>query len=115
MFDVAYEVLTNPQKKKRYDSREPFDDSIPSADDVKSDADFYKVFAPVFERNAKWSAVAPVPKLGDENTHIKEVEKFYNFWCPCPSSLHPLPIRFSPLTFFVIVTRGLTLVIVFVI
>jgi len=74
----AYETLTDPEKRKKYDSTLPFDDSIP--DDKVEESEFFKVFGPAFRRNALWSNKRPVPDLGDENTDIKKVYKFYEFW-----------------------------------
>lgn len=76
----GYEVLTNPKTRRAYDSQEPFDDSYPDGSELKTDADFYTVFGPVFERNSKWSVDKVVVKLGDEKTNINQVNKFYNFW-----------------------------------
>ncbi|CAF2063808.1 unnamed protein product [Brassica oleracea var. botrytis] len=42
--------------------------------------DFFKVFGPAFKRNARWSVNTRVPDLGDENTPVKEVDSYYNFW-----------------------------------
>jgi DnaJ family protein C protein 2 len=76
----AYETLTDPRKRKAYDSSMPFDDRIPKETDVETDEDFYDVFAKVFNRNARFSVKTPVPKLGDKSTPIEEVFKFYKFW-----------------------------------
>lgn len=46
--------MTNAKTRKAYDSQEPFDDSYPDGSELKTDADFYTVFAPVFERNSKY-------------------------------------------------------------
>ena len=67
----AYQTLTDETKRKLFDSSLDFDDKIPS-DKVKPE-NFYKVFAPVFKRNARFSSVRPVPMLGDENTPFEEV------------------------------------------
>ncbi|XP_003746779.1 dnaJ homolog subfamily C member 2 [Galendromus occidentalis] len=76
----AYELLSNPKQRRAFDSVDPsFDDSVPPVSE-KSRANFFKVFAPVFERNATWSVKAHVPSLGTMDSSQAEVEKFYNFW-----------------------------------
>ena len=52
----AFETLSDPKLRKSYDSTVDFDDSVPSASDVKSDYDFYKVFGACFERNLRFDA-----------------------------------------------------------
>ena len=44
----AFELLSNPKKRREFDSLDEFDDSIPTGFDPATD-DFIKVFAPVFE------------------------------------------------------------------
>jgi hypothetical protein len=75
----AYDTLSDEEKRREYDSTIPFDDSLPPSS-LDALEDFYKVFAPVFRRNAKWSTVQPVPPLGDASTPISKVLKFYEFW-----------------------------------
>ncbi|GFN93456.1 Dnaj homolog subfamily c member 2-like [Plakobranchus ocellatus] len=76
----AYEILGNKQQRRSFDSVDPeFDDSVPSISQNSKD-NFYEVFRPVFERNARWSTKRRVPKLGDENTPFDEVDHFYFFW-----------------------------------
>ena len=73
----AYEALIDPVKRRIYDSTDEFDDEIPTD---CAPQDFFKVFGPAFMRNGRWSVNQPIPSLGDENTSLKEVDSFYNFW-----------------------------------
>ncbi|AEE75048.1 DnaJ and Myb-like DNA-binding domain-containing protein [Arabidopsis thaliana] len=73
----AYEVLMDPTRRRIFDSTDEFDDEVPS-DCLPQD--FFKVFGPAFKRNARWSVNQRIPDLGDENTPLKDVDKFYNFW-----------------------------------
>lgn len=68
--------------------KDPFDEHVPEQSDIKSDADFYKQFDEVFERNSKWSQVIPVPRLGNEKTPLREVERFYDFWSDLSLTSH---------------------------
>jgi len=71
--------LTDPARKKKYDSSLPFDDTIPKKDGFAADK-FFQIFGDCFNSNARFSNIKPVPSLGDKNTPIEDVYKFYKFW-----------------------------------
>jgi len=73
----AYDALSNGDKRRSYDSRYEFDENIPAANDK---SEFFALYKPVFERNSRFSIKQPVPKVGDMETDLKEVEEFYAFW-----------------------------------
>ena len=76
-FPPAHDTLTDPQSKIEYDSGVDFDDTIPGPKAGTKDLDdFLKTYYPVFERNAIFSTVKPVPMLGDANTTKAEVRFF---------------------------------------
>lgn len=81
----AFNVLSNENKRRAYDSQLPFDESIPTEAKVttgiaKSPLKFFKYFTPVFQRNARFAVTKPVPDLGDMDTPLEEVYKFYSYW-----------------------------------
>jgi DnaJ family protein C protein 2 len=65
--------------RRKYESACRFDDSFPEEKDLNKDT-FLDLYGPVFKRNSKWSEIQPTPSLGDMNTPIDEVKKFYMFW-----------------------------------
>jgi len=75
----AYECLSNPEKRRAYDSKDEFDDRIPTENHAQA-GDFFCIFSPVFERNSKWSVDKNIPSLGNNDTSIEDTHKFYDFW-----------------------------------
>uniref|UniRef100_A0A1J3GCE5 DnaJ-like protein subfamily C member 2 n=1 Tax=Noccaea caerulescens TaxID=107243 RepID=A0A1J3GCE5_NOCCA len=77
LIQESYEVLMDPTKRRIFDSTDEFDDEVPID---CAPQDFFKVFGPAFKRNARWSVNPRVPDLGDENTPVRDVDSYYNFW-----------------------------------
>lgn len=80
----AMEVLSNPEKRRQFDSVDPYymdiEESDPTPNKEWSAEKFFKVMAPVFEREARFSRKQPVPMLGGPNDSKDAVEGFYDFW-----------------------------------
>ena len=81
----AFAVLCSEPKRRAYDSQLPFDESIPTDEKVqkalaKGPHKFFKVFGPVFQRNARFAQQKPVPDVGDMDTPMPQVYKFYEYW-----------------------------------
>lgn len=77
----AFETLSDPVKRRAYDSQFDFDDAIPTGNErFGSDQEFFDLYGPIFKRNAKFSSTKPVPAFGDGSTPIKDVQGFYDFW-----------------------------------
>lgn len=81
----AFNVLCNEQKRRTYDSQLPFNEAIPTEEHVqkalaKGPHKFFKLFDPVFKRNARFAVTKPVPDLGDMDTPMDQVYKFYDYW-----------------------------------
>jgi DnaJ family protein C protein 2 len=85
----ALEVLSNPEKRRQFDSVDPkfmeYEEDAPKEKDVKRSLEidpnsFLTTFGPMFENEQRFSKKQPVPMLGSMNDSKDEVEGFYNFW-----------------------------------
>mgnify|MGYP001477014192 CR=1 FL=1 len=72
----AYNTLTDADKRKKYDSSLPFDETIPKESEVQDAKEFFTQFRRCFANNAKFAVNKPVPDIGDAETPIEEVYKF---------------------------------------
>ena len=80
----AYETLSDPARRREFDSTDWFDDTLPQEVAGEEEGAFYATFAPAFRRQARWSAApggaGAAPELGDADTPWDQVDKFYDFW-----------------------------------
>ena len=85
----ALEVLSNPEKRRQFDSVDPYymelEENVPSEKDARRAIErdqnaFFTIFNPIFEREARFSKKQPVPMLGAIDAPKADVEGFYDFW-----------------------------------
>ncbi|ODM90339.1 DnaJ subfamily C member 2 [Orchesella cincta] len=76
----AYEILSNPAKRRAYDSVDPLFDNYTPPKTLKSPEDFFTIYGKWFALNAQWSTRQPVPLLGNFLSTQHQVDSFYEFW-----------------------------------
>lgn len=76
----ATEILLDPRKRREFDSVDEGANVDPPSKKQVQKGNFYKLWGPVFESEARFSNASDVPMLGDENSTKEQVERFYNFW-----------------------------------
>ncbi|KAF9115325.1 hypothetical protein BGX27_008205 [Mortierella sp. AM989] len=78
----AYEILSDPIKRRQYDSVDPIPEDAYSALKEGADLPFIDAWRPVFEREARFSVKNKneIPDIGDMKSTKEEVEAFYGFW-----------------------------------
>jgi len=82
LLSISWDLLGNTETRRQYDSIDNFNDFLPGSFKPKMDdpGAFYRVFGPPFLRQAKFSNQTPVPALGDAETPMEQVNKFYKAW-----------------------------------
>lgn len=78
----AYDVLSNPVKRRQYDSVDPrIDDEDFPRKAVKPEK-FFEAWGPVFAREVRFASSGrdKAPTLGDMESTKPQVEAFYDYW-----------------------------------
>ncbi|KAI8605541.1 hypothetical protein EDD21DRAFT_440233 [Dissophora ornata] len=78
----AYEILTDPIKRRQYDSVDPIPEESYNALKDGADLPFIEAWRPVFEREARFSVKdkKDIPSVGTMESTKEQVEAFYGFW-----------------------------------
>lgn len=76
----AHEALTNADKRRQFDSIDwNIQDEVPDPKKVPADK-YCEVWAPIFEREGRFSITQPVAEFGAADAPKDVVEGFYDFW-----------------------------------
>ena len=76
----ANEILLDPVKRRQYDSVDEGANVDPPTKKQLQKGNFFRLWGPVFESEARFSNKQPAPKLGDDKSSKEDVEHFYDFW-----------------------------------
>ncbi|SNX82226.1 probable ZUO1 - zuotin [Melanopsichium pennsylvanicum] len=78
----AHEILSNPEKRRHFDSVDESIDDFDVPTGKESAEKFYTLWDPVFQRESRFSEPknGAVPQLGDANSTRQHVDEFYDFW-----------------------------------
>lgn len=76
----ATEVLSDPVKRRQFDSVDEHADVEPPTKKETKSGNFYKLWSRVFDSEGRFSKTQPVPRLGNDKSTKKDVEQFYDFW-----------------------------------
>ena len=76
----ANEILLDPVKRRQFDSVDEEANVDPPTKKEAQKGNFYKLWRPVFESEARFSNRRPVPQLGSDKSTEEEVKEFYDFW-----------------------------------
>lgn len=74
----ALEVMTDPAKRRQFDSVDEHAVVEPPA--PKTEYDFLEAWTPVFDSMAHFSKKQPVPSLGGKDDTKAQIDAFYKFW-----------------------------------
>ncbi|KAJ3097703.1 hypothetical protein HDU97_004587 [Phlyctochytrium planicorne] len=75
----AWEVLSDNVKRRQWDSVDPkYDESVPTRA-LKPGEDFFDVYGPAFDKEARFSK-KELPPFGNNESSREEVEAFYDAW-----------------------------------